>query len=298
MARGGCRRDPSVVLIVGLIALIHSFGYAQQSRFERQARVTNENALTSSWPGKLPLVNTDTGVPQPSPESSAEDATKTSTVEQPPAVSESTTATRIIPKSLKFINPKKLTPLDKAHLDAFTILREENSCSRLYGGSQAIIALNEMVGQLRPTYMDRQTGVRMRGVTTMRVDSPTGLTFRLFEKAELNLDGLFYKGNTLYSAHIPSIGLFPPNTREARVTVLLHELGHLVRKANKKWVLPDDGNDPDQSRENTAKVIAVCGKQIEGLSKISHEEELKKARPEIQIAASATGDSAPKDDDE
>jgi hypothetical protein len=293
MARGGCRRYPSVVWVVGLIALVHSFGYAQQSRFERQARVTNENALTSSWPGKQPLVNTDAAVPHPSPESSAEEATKTSTVEQPPAVGESKTAARIIPKSLTFINPKKLTPLDRAYLDAFTILREENSCSRLYGGSHAIIALNEMVGQLHPTYMDRLTGVRMSGATTMRLDSPTGLTFRLFEKAELNLDGLFYRGNSLYSAHIPSIGIFQPNTREARVTVLLHELGHLVRRANKKWVLPDDGNDPDQSRENTARVIAVCRKQIEDLSKISLEEELKKTRPEVEIAASATGDSAP-----
>jgi hypothetical protein len=293
MARGGCRRYLSAVLFVGLIALINSFGYAQQSRFERQARVTNDNALTSSWPGKLPLVNTDTAVPQPSPESSAEDPTKSSTVEHPPAVVESKTAARIVPKSLTFINPKKLTALEKAYLDAFTILREENSCSQLYGGSHVIIALNEMVGMLRPTYMDRKTGVRMSGVTTMRLDSPTGLTFRLFEKAELNLDGLFYKGNSLYTAHIPSIGIFPPNTREARVTVLLHELGHLVRKANKQWVLPDDGNDADRSRENTDKVIAVCGKQIEGLSKISLEEELKKTRPEVQIAASTTGDSSP-----
>ena len=295
MARGGCRRYSSALLVVGLIALVHSFGYAQQSRFERQARVTNENALTSSWPGKQPLINTDTAVPQPSPESSAEDATKTPTVEQPRAVGESTTAARFIPKSLTFINPKKLTPLEKAYLDAFTILSEENSCSQLYGGSHAIIALNEMVGMLRPTFMDRMTGVRMSGVTTIRLDSPTGLTFRLFEKAELNRDGLFYRGNSQYSPHIPSIGIFQPNTREARVTVLLHELGHLVRKANKKWVLPDDGNDPDQSRENTAKVIAVCGKQIEGLSKISLEEELKKTRPEEQIAASATGDSAPQE---
>ena len=293
MARGGCRRYPNPVLVVGLIALIHSSGYAQQSRLERQVRISNENALTSSWPGKLPLVNTDTALPQPSPESGAEDATKTSTVEHPPAVVESKTAARIVPKSLTFINPKKLTPLEKAYLDAFTILREENSCSQLYGGSHVIIALNEMVGMLRPTYMDRKTGVRMSGETTMRLDSPTGLTFRLFEKAELNLDGLFYKGNSLYTAHIPSIGIFPPNTREARVTVLLHELGHLVRKANKQWVLPDDGNDADRSRENTAKVIAVCGKQIEGLSKISLEEELKKTRPEVQIAASATANTAP-----
>src|SRR5260370_29003438 len=107
MARGGCRRYPGAVLVVGLITLVHSFGYAQQSRFERQARVTNENALTSSWPGKQPIVNTDTAVPQPSPESSAEDATKTPTVEQPPAGGESTSAARFIPKSLTFINLKK-----------------------------------------------------------------------------------------------------------------------------------------------------------------------------------------------
>src|SRR5258705_11733611 len=170
MASGGCRRDSSALLVVGLIALVHSFGYAQQSRFERQARVTNENALTSSWPGKQPLINTDTAVPQPSPESSAEDATKTPTVEQPRAVGESTTAARFIPKSLTFINPKKLTPLEKAYLDAFTILREESSFSQLYGGSDVIIALKDMVGMFRPTYMYRKIGIRMSAENKIRLD--------------------------------------------------------------------------------------------------------------------------------
>jgi len=74
------------------------------------------------------------------------------------------------------------------------------------------------------------------------------------------------------------IGRFQPNTREARVTILLHELGHLLAKPNKEWVLPDDGADPEISRQNTNRVIDACRDQIKGLSHLSLEQELVGAR--------------------
>ena len=50
---------------------------------------------------------------------------------------------------------RKLNDLDKAYLDAFTILRDDNACSRLYGGPGAVEALNELVRTLRPAYLEK-----------------------------------------------------------------------------------------------------------------------------------------------
>jgi hypothetical protein len=51
-------------------------------------------------------------------------------------------------------------------------------------------------------------------------------------------------------------------TRPARALILLHELGHLIRGEDGKWLLPDDGNDDRQSRANTQRVQAVCRAQL------------------------------------
>jgi len=56
------------------------------------------------------------------------------------------------------------------------------------------------------------------------------------------------------------------NTREARVLMFLHELGHIV-KADGNWRLPDDGRDAGLSRANTRKIENVCGDEIRNLGK-------------------------------
>jgi hypothetical protein len=176
---------------------------------------------------------------------------------------------------LTFADSKNPSLIEKAYLDALTILKEDNSCSRFFGGSSAIGGLNELVRQLTPTHLDRLIAVRMKGETLPVQDYLTGRAFRRFQKAEVNLSGPFFKGNTsLYEARIPFIGSFPPNTREARVTILLHELGHVLSTADKKWVLPDDGNDASLSRKNTDRVIDACRGQITQIGRLSFEREL------------------------
>jgi len=181
---------------------------------------------------------------------------------------------------LPFADSKKPSLIEKAYLDALTILKEDNSCSRFFGGSSAIGGLNELVRRLTPTHLDRLIAVRMKGETSRVRDYLTGRAFRLFQKAEVNLSGPFFKGNTSqYEVRIPSIGSFPPNTREARVTILLHELGHVLSTADKQWVLPDDGNDVNLSRKNTERVIDACRDQITQIGHLSFERELIAARP-------------------
>ena len=181
---------------------------------------------------------------------------------------------------------RKLNDLDKAYLDAFTILRDDNSCSRFYGGTGAIEALNELMRVLRPAYLDRHIAVRMSGQTTIYRNAVSGFTFRMFEKAELNMMGSFYRGNTPTERRVALTADFQPNTRRTRVALLLHELGHLVRGADKKWVLSDDGHDVELSVKNTVLVVDACRDQIESVTRMTVAQQLEE--PLTTIAQLAT----------
>jgi len=181
---------------------------------------------------------------------------------------------------------RRLNELEKAYLDAYTILRDDNACSRLYGGPAAIEALNELVRVLRPAYIDRHIAVRMSGTTTMFRNAANGFSFRMFEKAEVNMQGSFYRSNSPSEHRIPTVANFQPNTRKTRVALLLHELGHLVRGADKKWVLSDDGNDTNLSTRNTEYVVDVCRDEIEYATRLTVAQQLEK--PLTTVAQMAT----------
>ena len=180
-----------------------------------------------------------------------------------------------------------LTELQKAYLDTYSILSQDNACSNFFGGPGAIDALNGLTQRLQPTFLGKDIAVRMKGKIET-VTTTNGFWYRLFQKAEINLNGPFYQGNLLPGREIiPNIGKFSPNTREARVTVLLHELGHLVLTRNGSSLLPDDGDNPLISRENTERIIAVCGDRIRGLHNITLEEEfeaLQSAQAPVSVA--------------
>ena len=189
---------------------------------------------------------------------------------------------------LPLANPRKPTELERAYLDSFSILKYENSCSEFYGGPAAIAALNQLTQQIRPTHLDRKIDIRMTGESMIVTSAVSNFTFRLFQKAEVNLNGPFYQGNIFAGrGRIPQIGPFEPNTREARVTSVLHELGHLIQKPDGQWVLPNDGHDFDQSQENTRRVLDVCGEQIKALRKVSFEEELLNAQSPAPLRSNA-----------
>ena len=181
---------------------------------------------------------------------------------------------------------RKLNDLDKAYLDAFTILRDDNACSRLFGGPGAIEALNELMRVVRPAYLDRHIAVRMSGATTMFQNGATGFSYRMFRKAEINMMGSFYRGNTPSERRVPLVADFQPNTRKTRVALLLHELGHLVRRDDKKWVLSDDGHDLELSAKNTQYVVEVCRKEIETVTRMTATEQFE--QPLTTVAQLAT----------
>jgi hypothetical protein len=100
----------------------------------------------------------------------------------------------------------------------------------------------------------------------------------LFEKVELNLAGSFFKNRGLDRKFSIS-PVYAPNTRQTRVVVLLHELGHLVRAPDRRWVLADDGDNPGLSLRNTGQIVSVCRNDIDRLSSLTPAQELALTLP-------------------
>ena len=163
--------------------------------------------------------------------------------------------------------PARPSLVDQAYLDAYTILSENNTCSSFFGGPRfATVVLNALRPRLETTVVGNSVGIIMSGPIISSTDAGTGLTYRLFKKAQVNLTGPFFRSaSNLSQTFFHRIGRYPANTRKARVLMLLHELGHLVPGANGRWLLPDDADDHVQVYVNTNTVMTQCAKQFEAL---------------------------------
>src|SRR5215203_5314632 len=160
------------------------------------------------------------------------------------------------------VKNSKLTMIELAYLDASKMLSDNNSCSNFFG-EKANPILEELVVTLREqTIPDSRIGIRMSGTFNL-AKSSDGVSYRLFEKAEINSLGAFYRAKMFPSEPlVPNMGSFAPNTRQARVIILLHELAHLIKGKDGTWLIPDDGHSAALSRENTGTIESVCGEQI------------------------------------
>ncbi|HEX8180692.1 MAG TPA: hypothetical protein VF525_14180 [Pyrinomonadaceae bacterium] len=154
-----------------------------------------------------------------------------------------------------------------AYRDTFNILSAPGACSNFFGGAVAREALNDLAVQLKPRRLgNRNVGMLMDGETRIVIMVSTGRAYRLFERAALNSNGPFFRGNELlHETRITGIGSFAPNTRGARVLILLHELAHLIRQTDGRWLIPNDGLDAEQSARNTALVEAACEAELKAL---------------------------------
>jgi hypothetical protein len=160
-----------------------------------------------------------------------------------------------------------LTALERAYVDTAGILEKQNGCSQFFGGMESRKVLDELVMSLRERSLnDCRTGLRMSGLFSHYVHSETGISYRLFAEAELNSRGPFYRSKVFPAEpFVPNVGSFRPNTRAARVLILLHEVAHLIKGNNGTWLIPDDGGNPLLSRQNTRTVESRCEQQIRAL---------------------------------
>ena len=232
----------TALLLCGASWAIQSPLYAQEVRPSEDSNIDyglvarTENKTNFAAPGNSSSVSRRPGLPDPLP-----------------------------PSELASVSTKvgaKRSVLQSAYRDAFKILAGANKCSDFLGGTGSIAALNELVSNIGTTTMRRSVAMQMSGQTITYQSHLTGFTYRMFEKATLNVDGLFFRGNGVGQPKVPSIGGFSPNTREARVTVLLHELGHLIRGSDKRWLLPDDGESEVLSVANTDRILEACRRTI------------------------------------
>ncbi|HEX8140969.1 MAG TPA: hypothetical protein VF553_00115 [Pyrinomonadaceae bacterium] len=164
------------------------------------------------------------------------------------------------------VSPKPLMLADAALADAREILSADNSCSRFFGGTAEVMdVLDGLSGRIRLQRLpDRLVGIRMTGGEATFISHLTGYEYRLFREVIINTNGPFYSSGNAFSP-MPRCGSFWPNTREARVLMLLHELGHMIKGANGKWLLPDDGGNDRKSLSNTRIIEAKCLPQIKAL---------------------------------
>jgi hypothetical protein len=154
--------------------------------------------------------------------------------------------------------------LNQAYTDVFKILSNQNTCSDFYGGPRAATTvLNTFV---TPRPLIREVSFELQGTPQLIRDTPTGASYRLFEKALVNTNGSFYQRRADPMRKFPSdVGNFAPGSRAARVLILLHELGHLIQGNNGDWLIPDDGHNGTQSKANTLFVQQVCRKELNAL---------------------------------
>ena len=178
-----------------------------------------------------------------------------------------------------------------AYYDALSILTASNSCSDFFGDSSVSLEVfNNLMRRLKRDEYPVAIGMRMSGPITSVVNVRTNIAYRLFDRVSINARGPFYRSTASKSEPtIPSIERFRPNSREIRILMLLHELGHLMKGAEGNWLLPDDGNNEELSRANSHKIVEVCGDQIRELGKsFAGKKHSKQAQPQEAIASVST----------
>ena len=163
---------------------------------------------------------------------------------------------------------KKDWDITQAYTDVFKILSNRNKCSDFYRGPRtATTVLNGFVKRVKSQSLLRGVSFQMVGTPRLIRDQGTGASYRLFEKTMVNTNGSFYQRRADPLSKFPSdVGNFAPGSRGARALILLHELGHLIQDENGEWLIPDDGFDGRQSKENTLRVQQVCRKELNKLN--------------------------------
>lgn len=167
------------------------------------------------------------------------------------------------------LRPQSFTPFDRAYLDTLEILHGAGTCSDFFYGAGSERVLEKLFIQIQTARIsDTRIGMRMSGTVSYFQDMQAGLSYRLFAKVELNTEGPFFK-STMFPAQpfVPAVGNFAANTRAARTLIVLHELAHLIQGKDGDWLIPDDGERPQLSGQNTLTIEAKCEQQIREIVK-------------------------------
>ena len=169
--------------------------------------------------------------------------------------------------SAPLIHVRKDFSLRQAYADVFRILATENTCSDFYGGpAVATTVLDQLIVNVDRRELSVSVSFLMTGRDRNVLDLATGAYYRLFDNAFVNSEGAFYQRRfDPRQPWPPNVGSFAPGTRPARALILMHELGHLIKRPNGSWLIPDDGNDGRRSTQNSAQIERICAAQLRTL---------------------------------
>ncbi|MCM3874304.1 MAG: hypothetical protein ND895_26745 [Pyrinomonadaceae bacterium] len=183
--------------------------------------------------------------------------------------------------------------LGSAYYDTVNILGSNNPCSDFFGGPASVEVFNELVSKIGKSALSVGIGMRMSGSTTNIHNARTKMKYRIFDKVTINSRGPFYRRKAApWEPTVPKVGTFEPNTKEVRVLMLLHELGHVMTGSDGQWLLPDDGKDEGLSRANSRKIEDVCVDQLHSLGKVGTKKDpVKYKDPDQQLARVSTSES-------
>lgn len=161
----------------------------------------------------------------------------------------------------------------RSRLQVLEILEDRNACTEWFqqSNADAAAAFRSLRFSVDPNGPSRVSAIRTdRGALLLkhpwaaRVIPIEGSNFSIW----INGDGPFFLGESrtddsgFQLTHLPwrrlSVGSFSGDTDQARITILLHELGHVIGR------LPDDDNSWNgQSTRNTAEVLRHCKREVE-----------------------------------
>lgn len=181
--------------------------------------------------------------------------------------SEESMSVPLVPEPMPLASDDKV--LRTAYHDTLSILSTNNSCSDFFGGpGTSVDVFNHFISKVRKGYFPVSVGMKMSGPVINMQNAVTKSEYRLFGQVSINTNGPFYRKKFSHSEPtVPRIGPFEPNTKEVRVLIFLHELGHIVKGHDGHWLLPDDGKDEVLSRQNSQTIEEICGDQIKNLGK-------------------------------
>lgn len=179
------------------------------------------------------------------------------------------------PKPVEMISVDHSTLVSKdkalvsAYVNTLSILSTANECSLFFGGPAASVEVfKQLIGKVHKDSLMTPIGIQMSGEIVNITNSLTRTEYRLFDKVVINANGPFYQRMfSRLNRPLQPIGTFEPNTKEIRLLMLLHELGHVMKGEDGNWLLPNDGKDDNLSRLNSKQIEGVCGEQIKALRK-------------------------------
>jgi hypothetical protein len=175
--------------------------------------------------------------------------------------------------------------LGSAYYDTLSILNATGPCSSFFGGPDSLTVFNSFMGHVKKELTGANIGIRMKGSYTNVFDAQTKRVSRLFDNVLINKNGPFYRSTSIpLNERVRGIGSFHPNSREVRVLMLLHELGHLIKDQEGRWLLQDDGKDEELSRANSRKIEDICGSEIKALTRTEAPNLARRKRSEQKLA--------------